>query len=190
MKSWQQILIGVVGGLLGTGILLLINSQPRGEPVKLIPPPTPTVVRIQVHVSGAVINPDIYLFSPGSRVRDAIEAAGGLHEDANPGSLNLAAVLIDEQKISIPFINSSPSNIEGEPSIDSDSPQEVVYPININTATQEMLEELPSIGPVTAAAIIEYREQTGQFTSIEQIINVSGIGSATLEKIKDLISVK
>jgi hypothetical protein len=93
MKTWWAILIGVIGGLLGAGLLLLMNSNPRGEVVTLAPPPTP--LPLVVDVSGAVNAPGVYELTSGSRVEDAIAAAGGLTEDAQADNMNLAAPLAD-----------------------------------------------------------------------------------------------
>lgn len=181
-KSIWQIAIGILGGLLGAGILLLVNAGPRGEPVTLIPPPTPG--QIAVHVSGAVANPDVYTLPPSSRVEDAVEAAGGLADDAYTTSLNLALPLNDGDKVLVPTIPTpGPTPAPGK-----EQPV-VIFPININTATQTELEQLPGIGPSLAQEIIAYREKNGPFTSIKQIKNVSGIGPSTYGKFEDLITI-
>jgi competence protein ComEA len=188
LKSWSQALLAILAGLLGAGVLYLVNSNPRGEPVALLPPPSPAPV--VVHVEGAVHNPGLYSLAPGSRVSDAIEQAGGLLADAYEQSLNLAAPLADGDKVLVPF---TPE--EGElplpdtSSASSSDKPTIVFPININTATQEELEALPGIGPAKAQEIINYREANGPFTTIEQIQNVPGIGPATFDGLKDLITV-
>jgi competence protein ComEA len=144
---------------------------------------------VVVYVEGAVHEPGLYSLAPGSRVSDAIAEAGGLLADAYEQSLNLAAPLEDGVKVLVPF---TPK--EGDPPLpDASSPSSdkpvIVFPININTATQEELEALPGIGPAKAADIIAYREANGPFTTIDQIKNVPGIGPATFEGLKDLITV-
>lgn len=183
MKTWLQILLSVVIGLLGAGLLLLVNSAPRGEPVTLNPPPT--AQPIEVHVSGAVPQPGVYKLPPDSRVTDAIEAAGGLLPDAFSETLNLAGKLADGDKLLIPFV---PTPVPtGMP-----TPTEPVinFPININTASAEELQALPNIGPSRAQDIITHRQTQGAFTTIEQIQNVYGIGPATFEQIKGLITIE
>jgi competence protein ComEA len=186
LPSWWRLVIGIVGGLLGAGILMLFTSQPRGEAVVLLPPPTPEP--ILVHVTGAVTNPDVYSLPPGSHVQEAIDAAGGLRSEAYTDSLNLATKLEDGDKILVPFQPQGEDTFHQE--IDgSTSDTQTEFPININTATSDELDLLPGIGEVKGQAIIDYRESNGPFVVIEQIQNVSGIGAATFEKIKDLITV-
>jgi competence protein ComEA len=194
MKTWWGIAIGVVFGSLAAALIFLTASTPRGDPIKLLPVPTsPPIV---VHVSGAVINPGIYNLQNNSRVQDALEAAGGLLPDANPHSMNLAAFINDGERIWVPYHSTQdtqpgaydPANPESASEQSSSSLSNSL--LNINTATQAELERLPGIGPVTAGKIITYRQNNGPFTSIEDILKVSGIGSATFETIQSLITVE
>jgi len=184
-KDWLKISFAIVGGLLGAGILYLVSSQPRGEGIKLLPPPTPAP--IAVHVTGAVLQPDVYSLPAGSRVSDAIEAAGGLSEDANPDILNLATILEDGQRIFVPTVPPDPPPTQPRGALPT--PPDSNQLISINTGTQLELETLPGIGPVTAQKIIAYRETNGLFDAIEEIQDVPGIGPKTFESIKDLITV-
>jgi competence protein ComEA len=122
-------------------------------------------------------------------VQDAIDMAGGLLSKADTRSLNLAEILEDGQRILVPTrlppTHTPDPNITQAPIV----PPEILYPININTATQAELESLPQIGPVTAQKIINYRQVNGPFESIEDIQDVPGIGPKTFEVIKDLITV-
>jgi competence protein ComEA len=204
MKNWWGIPFSVACSLLAAGLLYLSITPPRGEPVQLIPPPAPPP--LVVHVSGAVVNPGVYEFESSCRVREALEAAGGLLAEADAAALNLAAPLQDGERIWVP------AKVKAEPLADPPAPEKAAgpavqvaptapaetepppaptpeYPININTATQAELESLPGIGPVIAGRIIAYRNEHGPFTRIEEIENVSGIGPKTFEKIKDLIAV-
>jgi competence protein ComEA len=186
LTSWWFLIIGIVGGLIGAAILMLFTSQPRGEAVALLPPPTP--VPILVHVTGAVTNPDVYSLPPDSHVQEAIDAAGGLLPEAYTDSLNFATKLEDGDKILVPYQPHEeaavPKEIDG-----STTDTQIGFLININTATLDELNRLPGIGEVKGQAIIAYRESNGPFAVIEQIQNVSGIGPATFEKIKDKITV-
>lgn len=195
MKSWWGILwpisLGLMLGLLASGLILLVSSQPRGEAVRLSPPPTaPPLV---VHVSGAVSQPGVFNLMQGSRVQDAIQAAGGITPDADAQALNLAAPLADGVLVYVP-LKSQEGPATMSPGISAPSPAGNPGPtagglININTASQSELESLPGIGPVLAQRIIEYRQSHGAFSSTEAIIDVSGIGPGIFEKIKDLITV-
>ena len=146
---------------------------------------------IVVDVSGAVMNPSVVELSEGSRVYEAIEKAGGLSKDADTKMLNQAEMLIDGQKVYIPTAQEMEEASKGGsspiPSFQSDAgrPEK----ININTASAELLQQLSGVGPSTAEKIINYRNENGKFTRIEDIKNVSGIGEKTFEKFKDKITV-
>jgi len=179
--------IGLVGGLLGAALLLLINSSPRGEPVELLPPPTS--VPLTVHVAGAVGQPGVYQLPRGSRVQDAIEAAGGFSTEADPQTLNLAARLEDGSQVYVPAEGEErPASVSTAQSSTADD-SSPLYPININTASIEELQLLPGIGESKAESIVEYREANGLFASIEDIMEVSGIGQSTFDEFKELITV-
>ncbi len=178
MKKRWILILGILGGLLGAGILYLITRPPQGKPVSLSLPPTPAPLVIQIN--GAVNQPGAYELPPGSRVRDAIQAAGGLLPEADDQSLNLAAKLTDGMRLNVLRQGEAP------PTQSAAGGQR----ININTATQAELETLPGIGPARAQDILAYREANGPFTSIEEIMDVPGIGPSTFEDIKDQISVE
>lgn len=189
MKAWLLVLFGLICGLLAAGLILLVSSPVRGTALTL--PPAPTQAPIIVDVSGAVAQPGTYPLSFGSRVEDAIEAAGGMLPEAYTASLNLAAPLTDGSKVLVPEqpATPDPSAPASANSAPADSQPQTVYPININTADKQTLMELPGIGESKAQAIIDYRTKNGPFASIEDIQNVSGIGPATFENLKDLITV-
>lgn len=153
--------------------------------------------KILIHISGCVKNNTVVSLPEGSRINDAIEAAGGLTNDADLTNINLAYILEDGEKIYIPkkgeevAEESYTSVITSEiSSIKSGASASKTSKININKATQTDLETIPGIGPSTALKIIDYREENGKFNSIEDIKNVSGIGDAKYEKMKDYITVK
>jgi competence protein ComEA len=195
MKDWWKIAFSVVCSFLGVGIILLVSSQPRGQPITLGPPPTS--VPIIIYITGAVVHPGVYSLSPDSRVQDAIQAAGGTSSDADLESVNLADFLEDGNQLSIPTKQHVSTSEDALPTpIASRGGNETpILPnpgelININTANQAELESLPGIGPVLAQRIIAYREANGSFASIDDILDVFGIGQSTFEMIKDLIAVK
>lgn len=195
MKQISFVLIGVLAGFILAGGLLLVARLPGGKPVTL--EPAPTKPPIEVHVIGAVVRPGVYSFSEGSRVQDAVTAAGGLLTEADPNAINLAAKLEDGQQVNIPYQNgagpstnsSAPFDVIPTPDYSSSNGSEATGQININTASLEELESLPGIGPTIAQRIIDYRDQNGPFMQIEDIMNVPGIGPATFDQIKDLITV-
>jgi len=175
---------GLILGLLAAAGILLAAGKPRSSPVMLLP--TPALTYLMIDITGEVVKPGVYQLPPNSHVLDAIQAAGGLLVDADVNTLNMAAELSDGQKIIVKTQGQLPVITEGaERSI----PIEVTGPIDINTATAEQLETLPGIGPTKAGEIIIYRQKNGAFDRIEDIQNVSGIGPATFEAIRDLISV-
>lgn len=155
---------------------------------------------IVVHITGAVKNPGIVKLEEGSRIEAAIEASGGLTDDADISKVNLAYILEDGIKIRIP--SSFDENIIDSDILIQDSGEDIIIQetnnsnsnsnvnININKATETELETLPGIGASLASRIIEYREQNGKFSNIEEIKNVSGIGDSKYNNIKDYICVK
>lgn len=180
--------------LLAAGIILLVGSQPRGEPIRLLPAPTPLPVVVQVN--GEVAKPGVYSLPIGSRVLDAIHSAGGLLPQADATMLNQAALLEDGQMIWIPAIQPtyvSPPLVRG---IETQIPQQPAstqppsFPVSLNTAGVEDLEALPGIGPKLAQRIVDYRLSYGPFAAIEDVQSVAGIGPGIFEKIKGLITVE
>lgn len=133
---------------------------------------------IFVDVKGEVKHEGVYKMKIGDRVIDLIQKAGGELPEADMAAVNMAQKLQDEMVIMVPAIS---SELTGNQLVQSDT-------ININIATQSELETIPGIGPAKATAIIQYREEHGQFQSIEEIMNISGIGEKTFEKLKESIS--
>lgn len=148
---------------------------------------------IVLHITGEVVTPGIIKIEEGSRVTDAIEAAGGVTENADLNKINLAYVLEDGQKLHIPGIYDTAENgliteNIGE-NIIEDFYVKLNSKININKATQTELETLTGIGPSTAIKIINFRKENGKFKSIEDIKNVPGIGESKFQAIKENICV-
>lgn len=140
---------------------------------------------VVVHVAGAVSAPGVYTLPADSRVDDAVRAAGAT-ADADLSQLNLAQKLADGQKITVPAAGEIPAPVDN--AAPSDSSQSGAL-ININTATQEELETLPSIGEVRAQAIIAYREEHGGFRTTDELMEVSGIGEKIFADIAPHITV-
>jgi competence protein ComEA len=146
-------------------------------------PATSRGAEVVVHVAGAVVSPGVYRLSDGSRTIDAISAAGGARGDADVGRVNLAARLSDGLRVYIPTVGELTA-----PVVDA-STDATQGPINLNAATADQLDDLPGIGPATATAIIAYRRDHGPFSSVDQLLEVHGIGPAKLEQIRPLVVV-
>lgn len=194
MRTALGVLLGVLAGFIMAGALLLVVRAPSGKPIELLPAPTKTP--ILVNVVGAVPRPGLYELPEGSRVHNAVDAAGGLLAEADATGINLAAVLEDGQQLDIPFqdgagptpgintnlsITRTPSQVTPSPVSDD--------LLNINTATVDQLDNLPGIGPTTAQNIVDYRTEHGPFQRVQDLMNVPGIGPATFDRLKDLIAV-
>lgn len=156
---------------------------------------SPSSQLIYVHVAGEVSNPGMYELKHDAWVSDAIDAAGGLTENADQLSINLARQVTDGEQIVVQaYIEAEPGNSESTDASDSGLPSslntEVLSSkVNINTASASELTTLDGIGESTAAKIIAYRQANGSFASIEEIKKVSGIGDKKYEAIKDRITV-
>lgn len=151
---------------------------------------------IYIDIKGAVNRPGLYQLSEGSRMIDAIEAAGGLTIEADDRTINLAEKLFDQQKIIVyteSEVEEQLTQGDRDNLLDRDyhlsSPSVASQKININIATVEELQTLPNIGPKKAQAIIEYRQTNGSFQSTDQIKEIKGIGEKTYEELVHLISV-
>ncbi len=202
MKQVLYVLIGVVAGFLMAAVLLLVARLPAGQAVTLEPAPTKEPLKVQV--TGAVVRPGVYEFPEGSRIQDAVEAAGGLLAEANTDGINMAARLEDAQQLDIPYVAGAGPSSSSSSSLGGNNPNPFTVISNtptpnpqssgadlvdINTATLDELNSLPGIGPTTAQNIIAYRSQHGPFEHIEDIMNVPGIGPATFDRISSLITV-
>lgn len=151
---------------------------------------------IYIDIKGAVNRPGLYQLSEGSRMVDAIEAAGGLTTEADDRTINLAEKLLDQQKIIVyteseiaeQLMQEDRDNLL-ERDVYPSNPSDATQKININIATIDELQALPNIGPKKAQAIIEYRQTNGSFQTIDQIKEIKGIGEKTYEELAHLISV-
>ncbi len=188
-----------------TGVGVAAARWPHPEPIAIVeptPPPAPTalVAPLQVHVTGAVQRPGVYGLAPGSRLVQAVEAAGGMAPDADEERMNLADRLVDGQQVYVPRrgtpIPPSPTAAarlsSASPGHSGASGEAVAADgvVNINTATVAELEALPGIGPALAQRIVEHREANGPFADPAEIVAVRGIGEATYTKLADRIAVQ
>ncbi|HEU4526887.1 MAG TPA: ComEA family DNA-binding protein [Actinomycetota bacterium] len=192
-------LVVLLALLLGGAGLWYVRSLPRPvqvrtEPVPLAVPapgpgsasPSPTV--LLVDVAGWVRRPGVYEFREGARIVDAIEAAGGARPGAALEMLNLAAPLADGTQVLVVKAGAAPAPAPGAPA----APGAAGAPgglVNVNTASATELEALPGIGEVIAQRIIDHRTANGPFASVEELLEVSGIGEAILGSIRELVTV-
>jgi len=199
LKQYHQIIFGILIGLLASGLVLLISRPDVGEPIALSPAPTPTKTSppkptntelpILVHIEGEVNLPGVYSLYQNSRLEDLLSLAGGLTGNADQNQVNLALLVRDGDYIFIPGINQEiPMIARNAPNnLSADQNSLYNYPLNINEADQLALESLPGIGPAKAADIIDYRTMIGSFTSLDDLLDISGIGPATLEALRDYL---
>lgn len=202
--------VAVVAVLLALGLAFTawwaLRSQPEPLPSTLpvaaglatplaVPGATPQVsvsrtappTEVVVHVAGRVRRPGIVVLRSGGRVADAVQAAGGALPRVDLASLNLARLVVDGEQILVgvgpPASGAGSTGAGPVGGTESAGTGAGAGKINLNTATAAELEELPGVGPVTASSIIAFREEHGAFTSVEELLDVSGIGEATLAEI-------
>jgi competence protein ComEA len=184
LRSTLYLTSGILFGLFLAALVWVVSRNPTGEAVILRP--VPTEKPVIVHIAGAVPRPGVYALPQGARIQDAIAAAGGFLAEAEKSQINLAALLEDGEKLDIPYI-------EGASPVLTTAVPEVVTSttelIDINTASVAELDTLPGIGATLAQRIVEYREQHGPFITIEDIIDVPGIGAGNFERFKNMITV-
>jgi len=189
LPYWQiaVLVILITGALVGGYFILRPAPRPAGvfqslEEETAVDTGQRGRSELTVHVAGSVSHPGVVLLEEGDRVIDAIVAAGGPLPEADLERLNLAQVVQDGQKITVP--------VEGAvENTHVDITDGAGERINLNTSSRSELEELPGIGPTLAERIIAYREKKGGFSSVEELKQVSGIGEKKFEEIRDMIEI-
>ena len=192
--AWALAISALVLALVGAYFLGASNASVTEVEI-LIPTPAPAVVQI----TGEVHSPGVYELNRGDRVLAAIEAAGGMTDRANIERLNLAATITDGSLIYVPSLSTDteakpPDSVASDritdskptlPSIQNTGPFTEL--INLNTATIDQLKALPGIGDTRATQIIEFRTAVGQFSTLDQLLDIHGIGEKTLEAIRPMV---
>jgi competence protein ComEA len=146
---------------------------------------------VVVHVAGAVAHPGVYRLPAGSRVADAVAAAGGALGSAASDAINLARVLTDGEQVYLPVMGEVPPGAVGAPAgTIGHSGGPAAGPVDLNRASAADLETLPGIGPATAQKIIDDREKNGPFATVEDLMRVPGIGQKKLEALKEYVTVR
>lgn len=172
--------------IIGVGGFYFLNSRPSDENLALsiqAPQPIESIAPILIiNVAGKVANPGVYKLPPGSRVIDAISAAGNQLKGVDISEINLARVLVDGEQILVGSIQNFGSKSK---------PKKITLdnPLDINRATIAQLDTLPGIGPVTAQRILDYRVKVGRINSIDELKKISGLGGSKFEEIKGLLKV-
>lgn len=173
-------------------------ADPTDQGLVATATPASTPAETVVHVIGAVKDPGVYTLPGGSRVVDALTEAGGSTEAAELSRMNLALILSDGDQIWVPVHGEEPPDVVAvESPISSDAPsvgqgvadgEESLGAVGLNSASSQQLETIPGVGPVTAGRILAFREERGPFTSVDQLLDVSGIGEKTLESLRPYVS--
>ena len=155
-------------------------AQESAKPTLTMPAVAKTIL---IHVAGKVKRPDVYPLLAGSRVSDAIKAAGGAQKGVDLSDINLARVLVDGEQVYVGYVAKVSSS-----SSSKSSKTRFTGVINVNRATKAEFDSLTGIGPVLASRIINYRSANGPFLALDDLLKVSGIGSKTLERIRPRLS--
>lgn len=204
------VLLAVVAALVAAGYLWLARPRPQpsaaplpsatlagtrpaaasASPAPASGSPAAAASSVVVHVLGKVRRPGVITLPAGSRVAEAIKAAGGVRPGAKTGDLNLARKLVDGEQIPVGVRRPASASAAVSPPPDaSGGPGAPASPLDLNTATADQLDDLPGVGPVLAQRIVAYRTQHGGFRSVEQLQEVSGIGARRFADLKPMVRV-
>ena len=185
------VLIGGGGAVAVAVVALVLLAGHRSSPPELrlpradtAPSSTQTTSVLVVDVAGAVARPGLVRLQPGARVADLLAAAGGPAPDADLDQLNLAARPADGDRVYVPRRGET-----APPAATNATPGVRAGPVNLNSATAEQLDALPGVGPATAQAIVEWRRQHGRFRSVQDLLEVRGIGPAKFGALRPMVNV-
>jgi competence protein ComEA len=188
----RAVALGLVGALVAVLWWLLAGRPTTSEPFEITAQqpggastPAPQGSEVVVDVVGKVRKPGIVTLPAGSRVFEAVKAAGGVSGRVNLHGLNMARVLSDGEQIVVGI--EPPDEASGSPPQSGEQAASAL--VNLNSASSEQLQTLPGVGPVTAQAIVAWREANGRFGAVDDLLDVKGIGPATLDSLRDLVTV-
>lgn len=201
--SWTpgRLAAAAAGVLVAIGAVVLLLRPAGGAPAEVTLPragtaadPAPTTTTtppaVVAHAAGAVRAPGVYRLEPGARAADLVAAAGGAAPEADLQQLNLAAPVADGERVYVPRVGEVPPPPAAGPAGGGGAVGGAGDgPLDLNTATAEQLEELPGVGPAIAGAILDERERRGRFATVDDLLDVRGIGEARLEQLRDLVTV-
>ena len=206
MKTTSQIVLALAAVLaLAGGVFLAVRSLPQDNPpvrIMLSDEESAPPAEIKVYVTGAVSAPGVYTLHEGARLADAIEAAGGGTDRADLQAVNLALRVKDEDYWHVPQLSDGGEVSEAAPrsaatgglfpadQAAGGTHSQPAPKLDINSAQVDALRSLPGIGEVKAHAIVSYREQNGDFASVDELLGVPGIGPATLDAVRDLVEAR
>jgi competence protein ComEA len=203
----RDLLTIVLINLTALGVIVRQLRDPRDTAVRVEPPPSPTPmatatpVLLHVYVSGAVGRPRVVRLAEGARVSDAVDAAGGLLPGADVTAVNLAAPVADGWHLHVPAegeaaqvggvapLTAGPADAMPAGGADR-ATASIGGQVDLNSATAAELETLPGVGPALAERILAHRASHGRFSSVEDLLAVSGIGEKTLERLRDKVTVR
>jgi len=174
------VVILALGVTVGIGILRGATAPVESVIVEEAGDTAPPASIVYVHVFGAVAAPGLYVLADGARVVDVVAAAGGFTDAADAGTVNLARPVGDGEQIYVPAAGEVPPAAAAPPGDGR---------VNINTADVDALDTLPRIGEAMAQRIVQWREDNGRFTSVEDLLAVPGIGDKMLEALRELVTV-
>lgn len=196
LKNLVLILLGILIGIGAVGIGQLFLKTTPSEGIKILPTETPTPV--VVYITGAVRKPGIYALPEGSRLVDVVREAGGFKDTADPKAMDLAQLVMDGDKIDVPTTDEDLASTDFPDLVISDDGLANAVDtapvagdaIDLNTATKAELESLPGIGPTLAQRILDYRDEYGDFYSVEELAEVPGISEALMNELTAYLTVE
>lgn len=198
LASYALLSLGLLATVAGLGYWA--GSRSRPAPLEFVVPTATPPAPVTAYIAGQVAEPGVYTLPAVSRLIDLVVAAGGLLPDADHAALNLAAKVSDGQRVIVPAVRPTadpairpPADPGGRSAVDSGATgssgaASTGSLINLNTASASDLATLPRIGPVTAAAIVEWRDSNGGFKAVDDLLHVRGIGPATLEALRPYVT--
>ncbi|ARC57118.1 ComE operon protein 1 [Frondihabitans sp. 762G35] len=182
----------------GSSALQEVRPPSSGHSGRLSGAPTPSPTSaptasatVFVHIVGRVASPGLYEVPAGSRAVTVVEAAGGFAESADQGALNLARPVVDGEQIVVTAVGEAPpAPAPGSPAAAGTGAHTVSGPVDLNAADAAALETLRGVGPATAEAILAWRDEHGRFESVDDLLDVPGIGEKKLDALRDAVAVR